>query len=48
MDILSLGANWWLSRSAHFGVNYRHISLDRTGTRGSSSGLNARILLMLD
>ena len=48
MDIISLGINWWLSRAAHFGVNYRHISLDRDGTRGDSSGLNARILLMLD
>jgi phosphate-selective porin OprO/OprP len=48
MDILSLGINWWFSRSAHFGVNYRHISLDRIGTQGTSSGLNARILLILD
>jgi phosphate-selective porin OprO/OprP len=48
MDIISLGVNWWLSRSAHFGVNYRHISLDRDGIRGDSSGLNARILLLLD
>jgi len=48
MDILSLGINWWLSRAAHFGVNYRHISLDRDGIRRNSSGLNARILLMLD
>ena len=48
MDIFSLGVNWWLSRSAQFGLNYRHISLDRFGTEGTSSGLNARILLMLD
>jgi phosphate-selective porin OprO/OprP len=48
MDILSLGAIWWLSRSAHFALNYRHISLDRIGTQGTSSGLNARILLILD
>ena len=48
MDIFSLGVNWWLSRAAHFGVNYRHNSLDREGVQGESSGLNARILLMLD
>ena len=48
MDILSLGVNWWLTRQAQFGVNYRYISLDRFGTQGDSSGLNARILLMLD
>ena len=48
MDILSLGVNWWLSRSAHFTVNYRYISLDREGLQGGSSGINARILLMLD
>jgi phosphate-selective porin OprO/OprP len=48
MDILSLGAIWWLSRSAHFAVNYRHVTLDREGIQGTSSGINARILLMLD
>ncbi len=48
MDIWSLGVNWWLTRSAHLGVNYRHITLDRFATQGDSSGLNARILLMLD
>jgi hypothetical protein len=29
-------------------VNYRRISLDRFGTQGDSSGLNARLMLMLD
>jgi len=48
MDILSLGAIWWFSRSAHFALNYRHITLDREGLQGNSSGINARILLMLD
>ena len=48
MDIYSLGVNWWLTRSAYFGLNYRYISLDRFGTQGASSGLNGRILLMLD
>jgi len=48
MDILSLGATWWLTRSANVSLNYRYISLDREGLKGNSSGLNARILLMLD
>ena len=48
MDIYSLGLNWWLTRWAQFGVNYRFISLDQIGTEGDSSGLNARLVLMLD
>ncbi len=48
MDIYSLGVNWWFTRSAHLGVNYRYIELDRSGIAGKSSGINARLLLMLD
>ena len=48
MDIYSLGVNWWFTRSTHLSVNYRHITLDRFDLQGDSSGLNARILLMLD
>jgi len=48
MDIWSLGVNWWLTRWGQFGMNYRYISLDRSDVQGDSSGLNARILLMLD
>jgi phosphate-selective porin OprO/OprP len=48
MDIYSLGLNWWLTRWAQVGVNYRYISLDRIGAEGGSSGLNARLVLMLD
>jgi phosphate-selective porin OprO/OprP len=47
-DIYSLGVNWWFTRSAHLGLNYRYISLDQEGLQGDSSGLNARIILMLD
>jgi hypothetical protein len=32
----------------HSDINYRHISLDREGLQGNSSGINARILLKLD
>ena len=48
MDIYSLGVNWWFNRSANLGVNYRYVSLDRSGIQGDSSGLNARLMLMLD
>ena len=48
MDIYSLGINWWLTRWAQFGADYRYISLDRFGTEGDSSALNLRIQLMLD
>jgi phosphate-selective porin OprO and OprP len=48
MDIFSLGVNWWFTRSTSFSVDYRYISLDREGIQGNSSGINARILLMLD
>jgi phosphate-selective porin OprO/OprP len=48
MDIWSLGANWWFTRSTHLSLNYRYITLDRIGLKGTSSGLNARIMLMLD
>ena len=48
MDIYSLGVNWWFTRSTYLSLNYRYITLDRFGTQGDSSGLNARLLLMLD
>ena len=48
MDILSLGVNWWFTRSTQFSVNYRYITLDRGGVKGDSSGVNARMVLMLD
>jgi phosphate-selective porin OprO/OprP len=48
MDISSLGVNWWLTRSTSLSVNYRYITLDRFGVLGNSSGLNARMTLMLD
>jgi hypothetical protein len=48
MDVLSLGLNWWQTRRSQFSVNYRYVVLDRFGIQGHSSGLNARLLLMLD
>jgi len=48
MDIYSLGVNWWLTRSASLGFNYRYVTLDRFGTQGDSSGVNFRLLLVLE
>lgn len=47
IDILSLGVNWWVTRTFALSVNYRWIELDRDGLDGSSEGLTARILLLL-
>ena len=46
--IASLGLTWWLSPTFSFGLNYRHIRLDRGGLVGHSDGLNARIFLSLE
>ncbi|MGI9308585.1 MAG: OprO/OprP family phosphate-selective porin [Gammaproteobacteria bacterium] len=48
VDILSLGANWWLSPFFNVNFNYRWIELDRFGITGDSNGFNARIVLMLE
>ena len=48
MGILSLGLNWWLSPVFNVNFNYRHITLDRFGIEGTSSGFMGRVLLMLE
>lgn len=48
MQILSLGLNWWLSPIFNINLNYRYIDLDRFGVEGTSSGLNGRVLLILE
>ena len=48
MEVLSLGVNWWLSPIFNANLNYRHVWLDRFGVRGTSSGLNARIMIALE
>ena len=48
MDILSLGVNWWLSPIFNVNFNYRHIVLDRFGHDGTSDGINARVMLVLE
>lgn len=48
MDIASLGLNWWLTPFFAVNVNYRYISNTLDGQEGTSSGLNSRILLLLE
>ena len=48
LGVLSLGINWWPTRWAQVSVDYRDLSLDRSGGQGDSSGFNVRLLLMLD
>jgi phosphate-selective porin OprO/OprP len=48
VDILSLGVNWWLTGTFMFGVNYRHIELDRFSLGGGSDAANVRMLLVLE
>ena len=48
MDIASLGVNWWLTPIFSVGMNYRYIWNTRLGVEGTSSGLNSRVLLLLE
>jgi phosphate-selective porin OprO/OprP len=48
LNIISLGVNWWLSRTFLVSVNYRHIDHGQFDITGHASGLNARVLLVLD
>jgi len=48
MRTFSIGANWWLTQKVQFGVNQRFITLDRFDTSGKTSGLNFRLMLILD
>lgn len=48
MDILSMGLNWWLQPTFGISLNYRYIILERNQVKGRSSGLLARIILMLE
>jgi phosphate-selective porin OprO/OprP len=48
MDIASLGLNWWLTPFFGVNMNYRYIWNTRSGIEDTSSGLNTRILLLLE
>jgi len=48
MDIASLGLTWWLTPFFAVNANYRYIWNELGGEKGTRSGLNTRILLMLE
>jgi phosphate-selective porin OprO/OprP len=48
MDIASLGLTWWLTPIFSVGMNYRYIWNTRLGVEGTSSGLNTRLVLLLE
>jgi phosphate-selective porin OprO/OprP len=47
MDIASAGLTWWLNPIFGVNVNYRYIWNELDGVRGESSGLNTRLILIL-
>ena len=47
LDILSLGLTWWLNPIFGLNVNYRYIWNELDGIEGTSSGINSRLLLIL-
>ena len=48
MDIASLGLIWWLTPYFGLSLNYRYIWTTRNGIEDSSSGLNSRLVLLLE
>lgn len=48
MNTTSAGVNWWPAQQVQVSINYRYITLDRFDTIGKSSGMNFRVMLMLD
>ena len=47
MDIASFGLTWWLSPIFGWNINYRYIWNTLDGEQGTSSGINSRLMLML-
>jgi hypothetical protein len=48
MQVLSAAVNWWLTSYFSFNFYYRRIELDRFGVQGTSDGMLARVVLMLE
>ena len=48
MDILSFGANWWLTPLFNVNLNYRFITNDQGGLSGDVQGVMGRVLLILE
>jgi len=47
LDIASAGLNWWLTPIFGINLNYRYIWNEREGIEGVSSGINTRLMLIL-
>lgn len=47
LDILSAGLTWWLNPIFGVNFNYRYIWNELDGIEGTSSGINSRLLLIL-
>jgi len=47
MDIASFGLTWWLNPIFGINVNYRYIWNTLDGVEGTASGINSRLMLML-
>jgi len=48
MDIASLGLSWWLTPFFGVNINYRYIWNTRNGVEDTSSGLDSRVVLLLE
>jgi phosphate-selective porin OprO/OprP len=48
LDIASLGLTWWLTPFFGVNANYRYIWNEREGLQGTSSGINTRLMLLLE
>ena len=48
MDIVSLGLTWWATPFFGISANYRYIWNELDGVEGTSSGLNTRLMLLLE
>ena len=48
MNIASLGLSWWLTPFFGVNMNYRYIWNTRNGVQDTSSGLNSRVVLLLE
>lgn len=48
MDIASLGLSWWLTPFFGLDLNYRYIWSTRDGLEETASGLNSRLVLLLE
>lgn len=48
LDIWSASINWWLTPLFNVNLNYRYITLDQGGVTGHSSGINSRVLIILE